>query len=91
MGLGGAEQHGEMGQQPTQQMLPKQTGVKALYCRQQIVLQHLEQPPQQRNHAEADAVSIASAARLNTPTASSFFMVCAFFLKSGANCPRPPS
>jgi cyclophilin family peptidyl-prolyl cis-trans isomerase len=81
-----------MGQHPTQQMLPKQTGVKALYCRQQIVLQHFEQQPHGlKNHAEAGTVSMARAARLNKPTASSFFMVCAFFVKAEANCPRPPS
>ena len=41
LGAGGTQ--GASGQQPTQQILPKQHGVNALYCRQQIVLQHCEQ------------------------------------------------
>jgi hypothetical protein len=44
--VGGGGTHGAKGQQPMQQMLSQQNGVKALYCRQQITLQHFEQQQQ---------------------------------------------
>lgn len=57
-----------------QQIDPQQTGVKALYCRQQMVMQHLLQQ-QWPKKAEADPVAPPSTAMLSRPRASSFFMV----------------
>ncbi len=70
--------HMFMGQQPMPVMLPKQTGVKALYCRTQITAVHL--PPQQprpqqlfQNKAQDGEAQVASTAKLNNPNVI-FFM-----------------
>jgi hypothetical protein len=68
-----------MGQQPVQQMSPQQTGVKALYWRQQMTLVHLPQQQWWNSQAEAGAVAAPRTATLNRPKASSFFMVGAIF------------
>ncbi len=79
-----------IGQQPLQLKLPQQTGVKALYCRMQTVVQHLlqqpPQPPKQGHQADAGAVAHASAARLRKPRAKSFFMGVRLFMSSGQLC-----
>jgi hypothetical protein len=65
-------------------MLPKQTGVNALYCRQQITEQHLPQhfqphKPSRRGQAEAGAEVRARAAMLTNPARRNLFMVTAVF------------
>jgi hypothetical protein len=66
-----------MQQEPVQEMFPQQTGVKALYGLQQIVMQHVLQhlwQPWQQNHAAACPAVKPSPARLRKAVAISFFM-----------------
>jgi hypothetical protein len=80
---GGAGSEGPQpwnGQQPRQQTVPQHTGVKALYCRQQIFMsQQQRRQQQQLNQADAELDAMPARARLNKPAANSFFMVCGFF------------
>jgi hypothetical protein len=65
-----------MGQQPLQQMVPQQQGVKALYCLQQMVAQLQQQKQWKSPQAEARLPLVPSRTRPRAAAVSSFFMVC---------------
>jgi hypothetical protein len=68
------------GQQPVQQKLPQQHGLKALYGLQQMVQQHFSQQQWSKNQAEAWLAPRVSTPRLTRAAASSLFMVGPFSL-----------
>jgi len=64
-----------IGQQPLQQMVPKQVGVKALYCLQQMVAQQSwQQHPWKKHQAEARGAAKLARPRVRAASVSSFFM-----------------
>jgi hypothetical protein len=64
-----------IGQQPLQQMVPKQAGVKALYCLQQMVAQQSwQQHPWKRHQAEARGAAKLTRPSVRAASVSSFFM-----------------
>src|SRR5437764_14263629 len=66
-----------MGRQPSQQMLPQHTGLKALYWRTQKLQPQEQQPPQvNRPNAPAKegAATSPQVATASTPARRSFFM-----------------
>jgi hypothetical protein len=69
-------------------MVPKQQGVKALYCLQQMVAQQLQQQ-HEWNRPKADTRLLVAPSRTRPMAAavSSLFMGGASFLISGANGP----
>src|SRR5947207_14611797 len=77
-----------IGQQPSHVRLPQQTGVKALYCLRQMVVEQQLLALHGKHGHQADAVPEANptAAMLSKPRAKSFFMAGESFPKTG----RPP-
>jgi hypothetical protein len=80
-----------MGQQPLQQRVPQQQGVKALYCLQQMFAQQSQQRWQQwkKQPATARGAVRATSTRPRAAGVSNFFMV-SFFLETRGERPRHP-
>jgi hypothetical protein len=81
VGQDGWQQLMAMGQQPRPVMLPKQTGVNALYGRQQMVVEYVQQ---QRWHSQAkeDWADKPTAARLRSPITIRFILMGVTVLRS---------